>query len=120
MIKIYSCVTTFEKDKNLYMCFRVNDTDTKDLEKSKIIRYNLTSNGLYSVKLDEGVSIKDFFKKCPKKVYYNTDIYRILSFGFFRDKKLELEKQNKKLDKKIKNLENNLIYFKTKYPELSI
>nr|DAX92649.1 MAG TPA: hypothetical protein [Caudoviricetes sp.] len=43
MIKIYSCVTTFEKDKNLYMCFRVNDTDTKDLEKydkNILLRYN--------------------------------------------------------------------------------
>ena len=78
MIKIYSCVTTFEKNNNLYMCFRVNDTDTKDLEKSKIIRYNLTSNGLYSVKLDEGVSVKDFLKNVLRKF-----IIILIYIGFY-------------------------------------
>ena len=117
--KMFSKVTTYEKNNNLYMCFKVNGSD--DIEDSKIVRYDLLRRTLTAIDLiEEGYSVKKYFYRCPKKIYFNVNINDILADGYYNGKKSDLEKQNKRLDRKIKVLQKNLEYFKSKYPELVI
>lgn len=120
-IKLFSQVTTFEKDKNLYMCFRVKNSDSKDLKNTKIVRFDTLRRELTPINLiEQGYSVKKYFYRCPKKIYNHVNISDILADGYYKDKKEYLEKENKKLDKKISKLEKTLNYFKSNYPELVI
>lgn len=117
--KMFSKVTTYEKNNNLYMCFKVNGSD--DIEDSKIVRYDLLRRTLTAIDLiEEGYSVKKYFYRCPKKIYCHVNINDILADGYYNGKKSDLEKQNKRLDRKISKLQKTLEYFKSKYPELII